>query len=140
MNTTKKERKFSFASREEMVTKLAEFFAKKYYAHLEFWSATAMDDREELGYWQQKMQEQPEKAKKLFEEAINNELVEIEERKIRFFKRRLWIDTKKHDQIYQSVLSILEPGLKPCNCFPNNVQYFIKGLDFFEIYHMNTNW
>ena len=139
MSTTMTERKFSFISREEMVSKLAEFFAQKYYAHLEFWSATAMDDPEELCYWQQKMQEQPGKAKKLFEEAINNALVEFEGRKFRFFRRRLWIDTKEHNQIYQNVLKILEPGLEPRNCFPINMQYFIEGLDFFEVYHANAD-
>ncbi|MBQ7409905.1 MAG: hypothetical protein IJW20_00790 [Clostridia bacterium] len=42
---------------------LADEIAKKFKSHLEFWQATAMDDREEYAMWAERIRLEPDKVK-----------------------------------------------------------------------------
>lgn len=61
---------FSGATTEEVAAEFAKIVERKYIEHLEFWQATAADDREEYRYWEYRKNNEPDEVYKAAEKKI----------------------------------------------------------------------
>lgn len=113
--------------RDDLAAAFATVVAKKYKGHLEFWQATAMDDREEHLMWEGRIQSEPDVVK---ERALNRiKSIMDNPKENRKFYKKFWkffvdwgtIRVIPSTGFYQNLL-----GRDITNAFSVNVEYLIR--------------
>lgn len=125
-----------FSDYSKWIEFIAVYFTRQYKDHLEYWKATAVDDKDEYRYWERKIATELETMYCVFKSVIEEQynLCSVKKQswlsKLGIRKKRIQMDTKKNTEIYRKVLENIGEGhLSPSNEFPNNVRYI---LDFDE--------
>lgn len=124
---------------------LAEAFAdevaKQYKSHLEFWQATAMDDREEYAMWAERIKLEPDKVKERALSRIKS-IMENPQYNRKFFMKKFWIFVDwsmiriiPETGFYRNLL-----GRDITNAFPVNVEYRIDltYMNIIKVTHSQT--
>lgn len=121
------ERIFSGNTVEEVAQAFAEEVTRDYLRHLEYWQATAVDDREEYRQWEIKIESEPEMMEKNAFDKILKIMQEPQENKQYFKKKWCFLRSKdvisitKSSGFYKDLL----PGEDIEHAFPTNVEYLI---------------
>lgn len=117
---------FSGSTLEEVAKAFAEIVSRNYISHLDYWQATAMDDRQEYEQWEQKKEREPE----ILRENAFNKILKIMQKpelnrmffkKYRFFRSKNVIAITKFSGFYKDLL----PGNDIEHAFAVNVEYLI---------------
>lgn len=124
---------------------LAEAFAdevaKQYKSHLEFWQATAIDDREEYAMWAERIKLEPDKVKERALSRIKS-IMENPQYNRKFFMKKFWIFVDwtmiriiPETGFYRNLL-----GRDITNAFPVNVEYRIDltYMNIIKVTHSQT--
>ena len=124
---------------------LAEAFAdevaKQYKSHLEFWQATAIDDREEYAMWAERIKLEPDKVKERALTRIKS-IMENPQYNRKFFMKKFWIFVDwtmiriiPETGFYRNLL-----GRDITNAFPVNVEYRIDltYMNIIKVTHSQT--
>lgn len=124
---------------------LAEAFAdevaKQYKSHLEFWQATAIDDREEYAMWAERIKLEPDKVKERALSRIKS-IMENPQYNRKFFMKKflIFVDWTMiriipETGFYRNLL-----GRDITNAFPVNVEYRIDltYMNIIKVTHSQT--
>ena len=110
----------SFSNRTELIQFVSKYLAHHYKDGLEFWRATARDDRREMSWWEERMKVEVPK----FEAAIKILLQKKLKRKKQFnFNYKSTFLKRAFRKAHITASS-------PENFFPINVEYTINNLVF----------
>lgn len=119
----------------------ADEVAKQYKSHLEFWQATAMDDREEYAMWAERIKLEPDKVKERALSRIKS-IMENPQYNRKFFMKKFWIFVDwtmiriiPETGFYRNLL-----GRDITNAFPVNVEYRIDltYMNIIKVTHSQT--
>ena len=128
-------------TREGLAKAFADEMAKEYKRHLEFWQATAMDDREEFAMWNARIQNEPDKVRERVFNRVKS-IMDNPQYNRKFYKKKFKIfvdwDTIRifpATGFYQNLL-----GRDITNAFSVNVEYLIsiKNMNIVKITHSQT--
>jgi len=103
-HTLREEGELTFSSRKELITSTADILAWVYREHLEYWRATAMDDRSEMRYWESKINVEVDAYREAWKKVLGAEAS----------KKRLWGQRRKivislrNRKLLDNVLMLLE--------------------------------
>lgn len=123
------ERKIEFSDYNDWIEFVAVYFANHYKEHLEYWRATAVDDRAEYRYWQKKLNTEIGQVYDAFTTILNHNYEYYCEKKrhplgrLGIRKYDILLDTKKNAGSYQYVLNAIGSISGPRSAFFNNVRY-----------------
>lgn len=119
-----------FSNSNDWIEFVAIYFANHYRQHLEYWQATAMDDRAEYNWWQSKLETEVGQVYDAFITSLNYNYDWHRHKKetsllgkLGIRKYDILLDTKKNTGIYLYVLNAIGSSAGPSNVFLNNVKY-----------------
>ena len=114
-------------TRDGLAEAFADVVAKKYKKHLEFWQASAVDDREEHAMWETRIQTEPDIVKERALKRIKS-IMDNPQYNRKFFKKfwKVFVDwytirIVPSTGFYQNLL-----GRDITNAFSVNVEYIIN--------------
>ncbi len=124
------ERKVQFSNSDDWIEFVATYFANHYKKHLEYWQATAVDDRAEYKWWQSKLGTEVGQVYDAFITILNDSYDKCRNQKKTSLLGRLGIrkydillETKKNTGIYLYVLNSIGSTAEPRRVFFSNVRY-----------------
>lgn len=121
-----------FSDYNKWIEFIAVYFTWHYKVHLEYWKATAVDDKDEYRYWERKIATELETMYHVVKGAIEEQYnICIKKQswlaKLRIRKDRILMDTRKNTEVYRKILeNIGKSHLSPNNMFISNVRYILK--------------
>lgn len=125
-------------TRDGLAKAFADEIAKEYKRHLEFWQATAMDDREEFAMWAARIQNEPDKVRERTLNRIKS-IMDNPQYNRKFYKKKFKIfvcwDTIRIIPAAGFFRNLL--GRDITNAFSVNVEYLIsmKDMNIVKITH-----
>ena len=141
-----KEGKLEFSDYNKWIEFIAVYFTQHYKDHLEYWKATAVDDKDEYRYWERKIATELETMCHVVKGAIEEQYNICTKKqswlaKLEIRKDRILMDTRENTEVYRKILeNIGESHLSPNNMFFSNVRCILEFDEGKSSYRMSREF